>query len=58
MRIGSTKVNDDGWQVVTRPYQAINRRSEMEQKIMKGIMRVVVAGSIIAILVNVMMVFG
>jgi len=30
----------------------------MEQKIMKGIMRVVVAGSIIAILVNVMMVFG
>ena len=30
----------------------------MEQKVMKGIMRVVVASSVIAILVNVLMVFG
>ena len=30
----------------------------MEHKVMKGIMRLVVAGSIIAILVNVLMIFG
>ena len=58
MRIGSTKVNDDGQQVATRPNQAINRRSKMEHKIMKNIMRIVVAGSIIAITVNVLVVFG
>ena len=58
MRIGREKINDDGWRDFRCCNQTINRRSKMEQKVMKTIMRLVVVGSFAAIAMNIMVVFG
>ena len=58
MRTGRKKIDVDGWEFAKHRNQAINRRAIMELRIMRRIMRLVVAGSVIAITLNVVVVFG
>ena len=52
MRAGGKKVNADETQVATYGDKAMNRSMKMEQLLMKNIMRLVVAGSVMAIAIN------
>jgi len=58
MRTGGTKVDDDGVHVTPDRNKAMTRSMGMEQRMMKNIMRLVVAGSVVAITVNMVMLFG
>jgi hypothetical protein len=58
MQVGGTKVNDDGVRVTQHRNKTMTRSRHMEQRTMKNIMRLVVAGSIVAITVNMVMLFG
>jgi hypothetical protein len=58
MRTGGKKTEDDGVRVTPDRNKAMTRSMCMEQVFMKNIMRLVVAGSIIAIAVNMVMLFG
>ena len=52
MRIGRKKIDADETQVTTCRDQPMSRSMKMEQLVMKNIMRLVVASSVIAIAVN------
>jgi hypothetical protein len=52
MRAGGKKINADETQVSTYGDKAMNRSMKMEQLLMKNIMRLVVAGSVVAIAIN------
>jgi len=58
MRTGRKKVVVSGPEVISQQHEAMNRSMKMEQLVMKSIMRLVVAGSVIAIAVNIVMMFG
>ena len=68
MQPGRKKTADDGYSIIGQRLKAINtdkrqartrdRRLKMEHVIMKSIMRLIVAGSVIAIAINVLVVFG
>ena len=58
MRTGGKKTDDDGVRVTPGRNKAMTRSMCMEQMMMRNIMRLVVAGSIVAITVNLVMLFG
>jgi hypothetical protein len=60
MPLGRKKIADDKHRVFDQQLKAINtdRRLKMEQVIMKNIMRLVVASSIVAIAVNLLVMFA
>ena len=58
MRVGREKVTDDDILRTMHRYKTVERTMNMEQVVMKHIMRLVVAGSLVAIAVNIVMMFG
>ena len=58
MRTGREKVTDDDILGTTRGYETVERTMNMEQVVMKNIMRLVVVGSLVAIAVNIVMMIG
>ena len=58
VRVGREKVTDDDILRTMHRYKTVERTMNMEQVVMKHIMRLVVAGSLVAIAVNIVMMFG
>ena len=58
MQTGRKKTDDDGVRGTPGRNKTMTRSTGMEQRMMKHIMRLVVAGSIVAITVNMVMLFG
>jgi hypothetical protein len=58
MRTGGKKADDGGVRVTPHRNKAMTRSICMEQVMMKNIMRLVVAGSVVAIAVNLIMLLG
>ena len=58
MPTGRKKTIDDGKAIITATGAVMNRSMTMEQVLMKNIMRLVVASSLIAIAANVWLMIG